>query len=257
MIGKILNNLSKKNFLGLTLFLVLSVVTSGDSQVLPKINLGFEKAENVEDVAVTIQVLALLTVLTLAPSILILMTAFTRIVVVLSFLRQALGTQQTPPNQLVMGLALILTFFVMEPTFAKINENALQPYLEKKMDYKVALKEAMAPLRDFMFYQVNEKDLALMVKVSRSPMPESPDDISNFTLIPAFVLSELRTAFIIGFLIYIPFVVIDMVVSSVLMAMGMMMLPPIMISLPFKLILFVLVDGWNLVIQQLVLSFRG
>jgi flagellar biosynthetic protein FliP len=155
-----------------------------------------------------------------------------------------------------MGLALILTFFVMQPTMEEINETALQPYLKKEINHKIALEKAILPLRKFMMRQVNEKDLALMVRISKSPFPRNADDIGTMTLIPAFVLSELRAAFIIGFLVYIPFLVIDMVVASVLMSMGMMMLPPIMISLPFKLILFVLVDGWNVVVQQLILSFR-
>jgi len=225
------------------------------SQILPKFNFGFDKSDGVEDVAVTLQLIAMLTVLTLAPSILIMMTCFTRIIIVMGFLRRAIGTQEVPPNQLLAGFSLFLTFFVMEPTLNRINQDALQPYLEKEINHKVALEKGVEPLREFMFNQVNEKTLALMVKISRSPLPETPDDISTMTLIPAFILSELRTAFIIGFLIYVPFLVIDMVVASVLMSMGMMMLPPIMISLPFKLILFVMVDGWNLVVQQLVSSF--
>jgi flagellar biosynthesis protein FliP len=227
-----------------------------DAQVLPKLSVGFDQAQSPKDVAVTLQLVAMLTVLSLAPSILIMMTCFTRIVVVLGFLKQALGTQNAPPNQMIMGLALFLTFFVMSPTINRINDEALQPYLAQKMDVQAALQKGMAPLREFMLRQVNEKDLALMVRISRSPAPRNVDDLGNLTLIPAFCISELRSAFIIGFLIYIPFLVIDMVVSSVLMSMGMMMLPPVMISTPFKLILFVLVDGWNLVIQQLVLSFR-
>ncbi len=225
-------------------------------QMLPKLSVELGQSESVEDVAVTLQLLALITVLSLAPSILIMMTCFTRIVVVLSFLRQAIGTQQVPPNQLLMGLALMLTFFVMAPTFKEINDNALQPYLSKEIDYKVGIERAVTPMRTFMMKQVNEKDLALMVRVSKSELPGTPEDIAMSTLIPAFILSELRAAFIIGFLVYIPFIVIDMVVASVLMSMGMMMLPPVMISLPFKLILFVMVDGWNLVIQQLVMSIR-
>lgn len=259
MIGRILNTLRKIIFSYPVLLLGILFLSAGDvsAQVLPKLNIGFDKAQSPEDVAVTLQLIAMLTILSLAPSILILMTCFTRMVVVLSFLRQALGTQQVPPNQVMMGLALILTIFVMQPTWKKVNETALQPYMAKEIDHKVAIDRAMAPIRDFMFNQVSEKDLALMVKVSHAPLPEKPEDIPTFTLIPAFVLSELRASFIIGFLIYIPFVVIDMVVASVLMSMGMMMLPPVMISLPFKLILFVLVDGWNLVVQHLVLSVRG
>ena len=237
------------------LFVLLSAFAA-DAQVLPKLSVGFDKATGPKDVAVTLELVAMLTILSLAPSILIMMTCFTRIIVVLGFLKQALGTQNAPPNQMLMGLSLFLTFFIMGPTFNRVNNEALQPYLAEEINYKVALEKGMAPMREFMLKQVNEKDLALMVRISRSPTPKNVDDLSNFTLIPAFCISELRSSFIIGFLIYIPFLVIDMVVSSVLMSMGMMMLPPVMISTPFKLILFVLVDGWNLVIQQLVLSFR-
>ena len=239
-------------FLGLG-FLLPALV---EAQTLPKITVGFDKAQAPGEVAVTLQLVAMLTVLSLAPSILIMMTCFTRIVVVLGFLKQALGTQNAPPNQMVMGLALFLTFFVMAPVLKRMNTEALQPYLAKQIEFQPALEKGMAPLREFMLKQVNEKDLALMVRISKSPAPRNVDDLANLTLIPAFCISELRSAFIIGFLIYIPFLVIDMVVSSVLMSMGMMMLPPVMISTPFKLILFVLVDGWNLVVQQLVLSFR-
>lgn len=235
---------------------VLASALAVDAQILPKVSLGFDKATGPKDVAVTLELVAMLTILSLAPSILIMMTCFTRVVVVLTFLKTALGTQNAPPNQMLMGLSLFLTFFIMGPTFKRVNDEALQPYLAEKIDYKVALEKGMAPMREFMLKQVNEKDLALMVRISRSPTPRNVGDLSNFTLIPAFCISELRSSFIIGFLIYIPFLVIDMVVSSVLMSMGMMMLPPVMISTPFKLILFVLVDGWNLVIQQLVLSFR-
>lgn len=229
---------------------------AADAQVLPKITMGFEKAQGPKDVAVTLQLVAMLTILSLAPSILIMMTCFTRIIVVLTFLKQALGTQNAPPNQMLMGLSLFLTFFIMGPTFKKVNDESLQPYLAETINYQVAIEKGMAPMREFMLRQVNEKDLALMVRISRSPTPKNVAELSNMTLIPAFCISELRSAFIIGFLIYIPFLVIDMVVSSILMSMGMMMLPPVMISTPFKLILFVLVDGWNLIIQQLVLSFR-
>ncbi len=240
----------------LALVLMAFLVQGVDAQVLPKLTVGLDKSQSVDDVAVTLELVALLTVLSLAPSILIMMTCFTRVVVVLGFLKQALGTQGAPPNQLIMGLSVFLTFFIMAPTFQEINREALQPYMAEEIDYKVALDKGMAPLRDFMLRQTNEKDLALMVRISKSPAPRTVDDLTNLTLIPAFCLSELRSAFIIGFLIYIPFLVIDMVVASILMSMGMMMLPPVMISAPFKLILFVMVDGWNLVVQQLVQSFR-
>jgi flagellar biosynthetic protein FliP len=239
------------------LAVILFLVAPPETQAqLPKLTVGFDQAQDSDQVAVTLQLVAMLTVLSLAPSILIMMTCFTRIVVVLGFLKQAIGAQNTPPNQLVMGLALFLTFFVMAPTFTEMNDGALQPYLKKEIGFEQALDKGMAPMRDFMMRQVNEKDLALMVRLSKSPQPRNPSEIGNFTLIPAFALSELRAAFIIGFLIYVPFLVIDMVVASVLMSMGMMMLPPVMISMPFKLVLFVLVDGWNLVVKQLVTSFR-
>lgn len=232
------------------------MVSTASAQVMPKISLGIDKAQTPEDVSVTLQVVALMTILSLAPSIMVMMTSFTRIVVVLNFLKQALGTQNAPPNQVVMGLSLFLTFFVMAPTWTKINEEAFQPYLAKQIDYGTAMDKSLAPMRDFMLRQTGEKELALMVRMSKLPNPKNVNELKMTTIIPAFILSELKTAFIIGFLIYIPFLVIDMVVASVLMAMGMMMLPPPMISLPMKLILFVLVDGWTLVVQQLVLSFH-
>ncbi len=222
----------------------------------PKFTIGVEQAKSVEDVAVTLEIVALLTVLSLAPSIIIMLTSFTRIVIVLNFLKQAMGTQNAPPNQVVMGLALFLTFFIMQPTINAINENALQPYLNKEIDYKVAIDEAVGPLKNFMLRQTSEKELALFLRISKTENPSSIADIGMPVLIPAFILSELKTAFIIGFLLYIPFLVIDMVVASVLMSMGMMMLPPVMISMPFKLILFVMVDGWHIVVRQVVLSFR-
>ena len=224
-------------------------------QVLPKVTIGFDQSKAPEDAAVTLEIIFLITVLTLAPSILMMMTSFTRIVIVLSFVRRALGTQTLPSNQIVIGLSLFLTLFVMMPVFEKMNDNAFQPYLAEKIDYKTALKEAMNPIRAFMMRQVNEKDVALFVRISKSPIPKNPEELSNVVLIPAFITSELKTAFIIGFIIYIPFLVIDMVVASLLMSMGMMMLPPMMVSMPLKLILFVLVDGWHLIVKELVISF--
>lgn len=223
---------------------------------LPTIKVGLESSTQPQDIATSLQILFLLTILTLAPSILIMMTAFTRIIVVLSFMRSALATQQVPPNQVLIGLALFITFFVMVPTWSQVNESALQPYLKGQIKQEEAFKRAEAPIRTFMFKQTREKDLALWVKLSGAPKPKTYKDISTLTLIPAFVISELKTAFQIGFMIFIPFVVIDMIVASALMSMGMMMLPPMMISLPFKLLLFVLVDGWGLVIRSLVLSFK-
>lgn len=223
---------------------------------LPKVTFGVEKAQGVEDVSVTLELVALLTVLSLAPSIVIMMTAFTRIVIVLNFVKKALGTTDAPPNQMVMGLSLFLTFFVMSPTFNRVNDEAIQPYLAKEIDYQTGIDRAITPMREFMLRQTSEHDLALFVRASRQNNPRTVDDLSLAVIIPAFILSELKTAFIIGFLIYIPFLVIDMAVASILMSMGMMMLPPVMVSMPFKLILFVMVDGWNLIVQQLLLSFH-
>ncbi|MFZ5861430.1 MAG: flagellar type III secretion system pore protein FliP [Nitrospirota bacterium] len=202
-----------------------------------------------------LQIVALLTVLSVAPAILIMMTSFIRVVVVLAFLRQALGTLQTPPNQVLIGLALFLTFFIMSPVWQRVNADALQPYLAKQVPQAQALERAMAPVREFMLRQVREKDLALFVDIAKLPPPTDVAAVPTHVVIPAFMISELRTAFQIGFLIFLPFLVIDLVVASVLMSMGMMMLPPAMVSLPFKLILFVLADGWYLVVGSLVRSF--
>ncbi len=201
-----------------------------------------------------IKIILFLTVLSLAPSILIMLTSYTRIIIVLHFVRSAIGTQTSPPNQILIALALFLTFFIMWPTFQEINENAIQPLDAGEITMEQALEEGEKPLREFMYGQTQTKDLELFVDISEETY-DSYDDIPMTTLIPAFILSELRTAFIIGFLVYIPFIVIDMVVASVLMSMGMMMLPPTTISLPFKILLFVLADGWNLVIGGLVKTF--
>lgn len=222
---------------------------------IPNLNIGVEAANNPQDVALSLQILLTLTVLSLAPSILIMMTSFTRIIVVLSFLRSALGTQQMPPNQVLVGLALFLTFYTMSPYWDVVNTKALQPYLANAITQDAAMTEAMKPMRDFMLKQTRENDLALFVNLSEMARPNSPEDIPTTTIIPAFMISELKTAFQIGFLIYIPFIVIDMVVASTLMSMGMMMVPPVMISLPFKILLFILVDGWHLLIRSLVTSF--
>jgi len=225
--------------------------------ILPSFRFGIEKGGDPGDVSVLLQIVFLLTVLTLAPAILILTTSFTRLAVVFSFLRQAVGTQQTPSNQIIAGLALFLTFFIMMPIWQKINNNALQPYLHEEISQEIALKAAINPIRNFMFKQTREKDLALFIKMAKINKPKNKDEIPTTVLIPAFVISELKTAFIIGFLLFVPFLIIDMVVASVLLSMGMMMLPPIMVSLPFKLMLFVLVDGWNIIVGSLVKSFVG
>ncbi len=239
------------------LLIVLSLVPDlAVAQALPKISLQVEEVQNGGDAAISLQIIFLLTILSLAPSILIMMTSFTRIVVVLSFLRTAIGTQQMPPNQLIIGLALFLTFFIMAPVWERVNDEAIQPLIEDEIPYKVALERGMAPMREFMLKQTRQKDMALFVRMAKIDQPRTRADIPNSVLIPSFIISELRTAFQIGFLLFIPFLVIDLVVSSILLSMGMMMLPPIMVSMPFKILLFVLVDGWNLIVQSLVSSFK-
>lgn len=215
----------------------------------------FFNSSSPENVATSVKLILLLTVLSLAPSILILMTCFTRIVVVLSFVRTALATQQMPPNQVLIGLALFMTFFIMGPTFQEINNEALIPLFNNEINLEQAYDEAVIPFKEFMSANTRQKDLALFLEYGKFAPPETVQDIPLTALVPAFAISELKTAFQIGFMIFIPFLVIDMVVASVLMSMGMMMLPPVMISLPFKILLFVLVDGWYLVIKSLLQSF--
>ncbi len=222
---------------------------------IPTISIGVEDSTDNEKVATSLKVLFILTVLSLAPAILITLTSFGRIVIVLSFLRQAMGTQQMPPNQLLIGLALFLTFFIMSPIFTQINEESLQPFLNDEIGQEEAFTTALQPLRKFMLKQTREKDLALFVNMAGGEKPKTIEEVGSHIIIPAFIISELRTAFQIGFMIYVPFLVLDMVIASVLMSMGMLMLPPIMISLPFKLMLFVLVDGWYLIVGSLVKSF--
>ena len=217
---------------------------------------GVEQATAPQQISTTLVVFFLVTVLSLAPAILVMTTSFTRIIVVLGFLRQAMATQQSPPNQVLIGLALFLTLYIMAPTYREVNEQALQPYIRGEFDTQSeAIEAALKPLRTFMFKQVNPHDLALFIDIAGLERPNTPDDVPTHVLIPGFILGELRIAFQIGFLIYIPFLIIDMVVASTLMAMGMMMLPPIFVSLPFKIIMFVLADGWYLLIQSLVRSF--
>jgi flagellar biosynthetic protein FliP len=222
---------------------------------VPDIAISLGQTEEPSKVAVTLQIVLLLTVLSLAPAIVLLLTSFTRIVIVLSFLRQALGTQQMPPNQVIIGLALFLTFFIMAPVWNQVHMNAIKPYMDDEIPQKEAFYKALEPIRDFMFKQTREKDLALFLQISKTKEVSDREEVPILALIPAFVISELKTAFQIGFMIYIPFLILDMVTASVLLSMGMMMLPPIMVSLPFKLMLFVLVDGWNLLVGSLVRSF--
>lgn len=222
---------------------------------LPTLSIGVQEAATPAEVSTALQVLLVLTVLSVAPAILLMTTAFTRIIIVLSFVRQAMGTQNTPPNQVLLGLALFLTLFVMAPTLNALNDRAVQPYMAERITQQQALEQSVAVMRDFMFSQVQESELQLFIEITKEEQPENPKEVSTLILVPAFMLSELKRAFQMGFMIYVPFLVIDMLVSSVLMAMGMMMLPPIVISLPFKLLLFVLVDGWQLVVGSLMQSF--
>lgn len=249
-------NMMRTTILVLVLFMMPSTVGSAPLVPIPNVTIGVENATNPKDVAISLQILFTLTILTLAPSILIMMTSFTRIIVVLSFLRSALATQQMPPNQVLVGLALFITFFTMSPYLEQVNKDGLQPYLAGTITQETAMTAALKPMRTFMFKQTRENDLALFVNLSEGPRPTSQEDVPTMTLIPSFIISELKTAFQIGFLIYIPFIVVDMVVASTLMSMGMMMVPPAMISLPFKLLLFILVDGWHLIISSLIASFH-
>lgn len=247
----------------LIIFILLMFLFTSSIYAEPEISLfgkdiSIDDSENPEDYVVGLQILLILAVLTLAPAILIMMSSFTRIIIVLSFIRNALGTQQTPPNQVLLGLALFLTFFVMAPIASDINENSIQPYLNEEIEQAQAIEKAMNPLRDFMYKQTRDKDLALFMELSDLNREDvnGKEDIPTTTLIPAFVISELKTAFQISFILFIPFLIIDMVVASTLMSMGMMMLPPVMISLPFKILLFIMVDGWNLIIRSLVSGFN-
>lgn len=234
----------------------LLLAAGAAAQTIPKISVEVGNAASPGELSTTLQIILLLTVLSLAPSILIMVTSFLRIIIVLSFLRHALGTPQMPPNQLLAGLALILTCFIMAPVANQAYTDGLKPYLEEQMPGQEAFDKSVAPFRTFMLAQTREQDLALFVDIAELPAPTTADDVPLHVLIPGFVLSELRTGFQIAFVIFIPFLVIDMVVSSVLMSMGMMMLPPIVVSLPFKLLLFVLVDGWYLLVKSLVQSFQ-
>ena len=222
---------------------------------LPALQFGVRMAESPSDVAVTLQILALLTVLSLAPAIILMVTSFTRILVVLGFVQRAIGLQQTPPNQVIVGLALFLTLFVMGPTWGKVYDGALSPYLAGNISSAQAWEGTIQPVREFLFKFTRQEELSLMITMSKLEQPRNTADVPTRILIPAFVLSELKTAFQMGVVIFIPFIIVDMIVASVLLAMGMMMLPPMMISLPFKILLFVMADGWNLVVASLLRSF--
>lgn len=248
----------RKGFAWLSLILIIALALPGQAyatDIIPGIPLG--DSSDPDNVWNTVTIILLISVLSIAPAILILMTCFTRIVIVLGFVRTALATQQMPPTQVLVGIALFLTLFVMAPTIGEVNQVAVQPFLRAEISQTEALANAAEPIKEFMLKQTREKDLLLFLEYSQAEMPASPDEVPLTVLIPAFAISELKTAFQMGFMIFIPFLIIDMVVASVLMGMGMMMLPPVMISLPFKILLFVLVDGWHLVVRSLLLSFNG
>jgi len=243
--------------LALLAFIIPDLASAAQPFSLPNVNLTLSGGTtDPEKISSLIQLVILLTILSLAPAILLMVTSFTRIVIVLSLIRHALGTQQMPPNQVIIGLSLFLTFFIMSPVIDRVNTEALKPYYAEQISGEIAMTKAVVPVKAFMLKQVREKDLALFIKIAKEPRPAKPEDVSLLTLIPAFAISELKTAFQIGFMIYLPFLILDMVVASVLLSMGMMMLPPIMVSLPFKLLLFVLVDGWHLIVGSLVQSFQ-
>ncbi|OGH99951.1 MAG: flagellar biosynthetic protein FliP [Candidatus Melainabacteria bacterium RIFOXYA12_FULL_32_12] len=249
---------SKKFFTGIIIaisLIFIGTITANAQVSLPSINISMGQANSPTEFSKGLQILIWLTVLTLAPSIIIMTTAFTRIVIVLSLVRQAMGTAQLPPSQVIVSLAMILTFFVMAPTINEINTTAFQPYMNNKITQQAALKIGIEPLRLFMFKQTEEKDLALFVRMAKIPNPKTRVDVPTYVLIPSFIISELKTAFKIGFMIFIPFLIIDIVVASILVSMGMLFLPPPMIAMPFKIILFVLIDGWHLVAQSLVEGF--
>ncbi len=239
------------------------IVAAGAAQAQPDPNplgmnliQGARDAVNTENLPTSLVIVFVITVISLAPAILVMTTCFTRVIVVLGFLRQAMATQQTPPNQVLVGLALFLTFFIMMPTYQQVNERALQPYLNDEITQAEAITAALDPIRTFMFRQTRDNDIKLFMDIAKLPRPERWDDVPTHVLVPAFVVSEMTTAFMIGFLLYIPFLIVDMVVASTLMAMGMMMLPPIFVSLPFKIIMFVLADGWHLLLGGLSRSFQ-
>jgi flagellar biosynthetic protein FliP len=242
----------------ISVFVILFLLApaGAQTQTLPKLTLQVEKGTDSKGLSTTLQIVLLLTVLALAPSILVMMTSFIRIIIVLSFVRQALGTNQLPPSQLIMGVALVMTIFVMSPIISQVHDKAWMPYMNGEITQKQLYEQGMKPLRAFMLQQTREKDLALFVKYAGIQKPQTQDDIPTHVVVPGFILSELRTSFQISFIIFIPFLVIDMVVASVLMSMGMMMLPPVLVALPFKILLFVMVDGWYLIVKSLLDSFH-
>jgi flagellar biosynthetic protein FliP len=238
------------------LFPIVLFAADVNAPPIPMVNLSLTAPNSPTQLVKSLNIVIIMTLLVLAPSIILVMTSFVRLLVVFSFLKQALGTQQMPPAQILVSLALILTFFIMKPYAIQSYDNGIKPYMEEKIGYEEAFNKSVAPFKNFMIKNTREKDLALFYRIRHLPNPKTVEDVDLTTLIPAFMISELKTAFEIGFLIYLPFLIIDMVVSAILMSLGMMMLPPVMISMPFKLLVFVLVDGWNLLVQNLVLSFK-
>ena len=234
---------------------ILTPAMANAAIAFPSINVGMATANTPQEFTQGVQVLILLTVLTLAPSILIMTTAFIRIIIVLALTRQAIGTASLPPNQVLAGLALILTFFVMAPTINKINDTAVQPYLKNQITQQVALEKASLPIREFMIKHTEEKEIALFLKMAKLEKPKNWTEVPTYIILPSFVLSELKTAFIIGFVIFLPFLVIDIIIASILVSMGMLFLPPTVVATPFKLILFVMIDGWYLITKSLLESF--
>jgi len=238
------------------LIFIFPIFLFAQTTQIPTVNLSLTAPQTPQQLVTVLNVTILLTLLVLAPSIVLVMTSFVRLLVVFGFLRQALGTPQSPPTTLLVSLALVLTFFIMEPYVKEAYNNGIKPYVEEKIGYEEAFNRAVNPFKKFMLKNTREKDLALFFRIRKLPNPKTIDDVPLSILIPAFMISELKTAFEIGFLIFLPFLIIDMVVSAILMSLGMMMLPPVMISLPFKILVFVLVDGWNLIVLGLVNSFR-
>jgi len=256
MINRIVVKPCRPPLVALVLALVaLCLAASASAVQLPTMQIGLGETTNPKQVSTLVEVLLVFMVLSVAPAILMMMTCFTRLIVAFSFLKKALGTQTTPPNQTLIGLSLFLTLFIMAPVFKQMNETAIKPYLAEEMPIEQAFETGMVPLRSFMFKQTREKDLALFLSIAKLDKPKNKDEVPTSILVPAFMISELKTSFEIGFVLFLPFLVIDMVVSSVLLAMGMMMLPPVMISMPFKLLLFVMVDGWNLIVGSLIHSY--
>lgn len=244
-------------FMALFFLIISPKVSPAQERIpIPRIGITLEEADEPREVALSLEILFLLTILSLAPAIIISVTSFTRIAIVFSFMRRALSTQQEPPNQILMGLAIFLTIFIMAPTILEVNNVAVRPYFQNEINAQEMFERGIVPVREFMLRQTREKDIALFLRLGDVERPRNPDDLPTYVIIPAFIISELTTAFKIGILLFIPFIVIDLVVASTLMSMGIIFLPPIMISLPFKIILFILIDGWHLLTFQLVNSFR-